>query len=325
MSLLSRAAAALLASAGIAAATAPALAADAYPSRPVRLIVPFPPGGSTDMVARIVVQKFAEKLGQTVYIENRGGASGMIGTAEAARSAPDGYTLLIVFDSHATNQHLYKDIPYDTFKSFDAITLMTTSPMLLTTAKNFAPRTVPDMIAHGKAQPERVTYGSSGTGTSNHLHALAFADQAGFAATHVPYKGGGPMTLAVMSGEVNYVVATVAGVLEQVRTGQLNAVAIGSKTRIPQLPDTPTVDQYLPGYEANSWIGLMGPAGMDKQVLKKVHDAMTQALADPEVNKKLSSGGFQVVGSTPEAFLDKVKQESDKMGALIAKRHIKVE
>jgi tripartite-type tricarboxylate transporter receptor subunit TctC len=324
MIFFSRAAAALLA-AGAMLAAGPAVSADAYPARAVRLIVPFPPGGSTDMVARIVAPKFAEKLGQTVFIENRGGASGMIGSAEAARAAPDGYTLLIVFDSHATNQHLYKDIPYDTFKAFDPVMLLTTSPMLLATAKNFAPRTVADMIAYGKANPEKTTYGSSGVGTSNHLHALAFADRAGFSATHVPYKGGGPMTLAVVAGEVNYVVATVGGVLGHVRAGQLNAVAIGSKQRISQLPDTPTVDQFLPGYEATSWVGLMAPAGVNKQILDKVHQAMKQALADPAVNEKLTSNGFQVVGGTPEAFGDKIKNDYTVMGELIAKRHIKVE
>lgn len=306
-------------------AAAPAAFADTYPSKPVRLIVPFPPGGSTDMVARIVVQKFSEKLGQTVFIDNRGGASGMIGTAEAARAEPDGYTLLIVFDSHATNPYLYKSLKYDTFTSFDYITLMTTSPVLLVTPKSFPPSTVPELIAYAKARPGELTYGSSGTGTSNHLNALAFADKAGITATHVPYKGGGPMTTAVIAGEVNYVVGTVAGVLQQVRAGQLKALAVGSKKRIPQLPDTPTVDEFLPGYDANSWIGLMAPKGLPKDVLKKVHDAMVQALADPEVNDKLSSGSFEVVGSTPAAFVEKVKRESDTLGKLIQTRGIKVE
>lgn len=278
------------------------------------------------MVARIVVQKFSEKLGQTVLIINRSGASGMIGTAEAARAEPDGYTLLMVFDSHAANHHLYKkNLKYDPFKSFDYITLMTSSPMLLTTAKSFAPNTVPELIAYAKAHPGEVTYGSSGTGTSNHLNALSFADQAGFVATHVPYKGGGPMTTAIVAGEVNYVVATVAGVLQQVRAGQIKALAIGSKQRIPQLPNTPTIDEFLPGYEATSWHGLMAPAGVPKDILNKVHTAMIQALADPEVNQKLTSQSFQVVGSTPSAFVDKVKRESEVLGKLIRDRDIKVE
>ena len=296
-----------------------------YPNRPVQLIVPFPPGGSTDIVARHVVQKFSEKLGQAVLVINRGGASGMIGTAEVARAEPDGYTLLVVFDSHATNHHLYKNLKYDPFKSFDYITLMTTSPVLLTAAKNFAPNTVPELIAHGKARPGEINYGSSGTGTSNHLNALSFADRAGIVATHVPYKGGGPMTTAIVAGEINYVVATVGGVLQHVRAGQLKPLAVASKQRIAQLPNTPTIDEYLPGYEANSWIGLMAPAGMRKDVLDKVHAAMTQALADPEVNGKLTSQGFQVIGSAPGVFLEKVKQESETLGKLIRDRNIAVE
>jgi tripartite-type tricarboxylate transporter receptor subunit TctC len=299
--------------------------AQTYPSKPVRLIVPFPPGGSTDIVARIVVQKFSEKLGQNVYIDNKGGASGMIGTAEAARAEPDGYTLLIVFDSHATNHHLYPNLKYDTFKSFDYITLMTVAPVLLTSPKSFPVNTTSELIAYAKARPGVVTYGSSGTGTSNHLNALVFADRAGFTATHVPYKGGGPMTNAVVIGEVNYVVGTVGGLLPHVRSGMLKPLGIGSKQRIPQLPDTPTIDEILPGYEVNSWIGLVAPAGVPKDVLTKVHTAMVQTLQDPEVNQKLTGISFQVVGSTPAAFLEKVRRESDVMGKLIQTRGIKVE
>lgn len=317
--LLAGVAAALLTATSLASASGP------YPSKPVRLIVPFPPGGSTDIVARIVVQKFSEKLGGTVFIDNKGGASGMIGTAEAARAEPDGHTLLIVFDSHATNQYLYKNLKYDTFKSFDYVTLMTVSPVLLTTPKSFAPNSVQELIAFAKAKPGSVTYGSSGTGTSNHLNALTFAERAGITAIHVPYKGGGPMTNAVVSGEVNYVVGTVGGLLPHVRSGALKPLAIGSKRRIPQLPDTPTVDEILPGYEANSWIGLVAPAGLPKDVLAKVQTAMVQALADPDVNQRLTSISFQVVGSTPAAFTDMVKRESEQMGKLIDTRGIKVE
>jgi len=301
------------------------LAADGYPSKPVRLIVPFPPGGSTDLVARAVVQKFSEKLGQTVYVENKGGASGMIGSAEAARADPDGHTLLIVFDSHATNHHLYKGIRYDTFKDFDYVTLMTTSPMLLATPKSFASNSIAEMIAYGKQNPGKITYGSSGTGTSNHLNALSFADAAGIETLHVPYKGGGPMTVAIVAGEIDYVVATVGGVLPHVQSGALKPLGIGSKGRIPQLPDTPAIDEVLPGYGAESWIGLAAPAGLPKSVLEKVHGAMKETLADPAVMESLTSRGFNVVGSSPADFYAKVKTESDRLGALIRDRGIKVE
>ncbi len=311
--------------AGALACATPWAAANTYPSKPVRLIVPFPPGGSANLVARIVVQKFSEKLGQTVLIENKGGASGMIGTAEAARAEPDGYTLLIVFDSHATNHHLYQNLKYDTFKSFDYVTLMTVAPVLLTTPKSFPPNSVPELIAYAKARPGHVTFGSSGTGTSNHLNAMIFAEMAGIQATHVPYKGGGPMGNALLASEINYVVGTIGSMLPMVRSGRAKALAVGSKQRDPQLPNTPTVDEFLPGYQANSWLGLVAPAGLPKDVLNKVHSAMLQTLADPEVNQKLTSIGFQVVGSTPAAFLEKVRRESDSMGRLIQTRGIKVE
>jgi tripartite-type tricarboxylate transporter receptor subunit TctC len=317
--------AALLAVAGALVCSAPVAAADNYPSKPVRLVVPFPPGGSTDLVARAIVQKFSEKLGGNVFVENKGGASGMIGSAEAARADPDGYTLLIVFDSHSTNPHLYKGIRYDTFKAFDYITLLTTSPVLLATSKSFPPNSLAELIDYGKQNPGKVTYGSSGTGTSNHLNALAFADLAGFEALHVPYKGGGPMTVAIVAGEINYIVGTVGGVLPHVRSGALKPLGIGSKQRIPQLPDTPAINEVLPGYEAESWIGLVAPAGLPKAIFDKVHTAMVQTLADPEVKESLTSKGFNVIGSTPQVFYDKVKTEHDRLGKLIESRGIKVE
>jgi tripartite-type tricarboxylate transporter receptor subunit TctC len=299
--------------------------ADDYPNRNVRLIVPFPPGGSVDYVARIVGQKFSEYLGQPVIIDNKGGASGSIGAMEASKAKPDGYTLLMVFDSHAVNHHLYKKLQYDTFKSFDYITLMVTSPMLLATAKSFAPNTVPEMISYAKGRQVELTYGSAGTGSSNHLNALAFSDRAGIGSTHVPYKGGGPMLTAVLSGEVDFVITTMPVILSQVKAGRVKALAIGSKTRVPQLPDTPAISEYLPGYEATSWIGLAGPAGLPQEVRIKIRNAMVKALDAPEVKNKLSSDGFQIIASTPEAFTAKVQSESDTLGKLIDKRQVKVE
>jgi tripartite-type tricarboxylate transporter receptor subunit TctC len=299
--------------------------ADDYPNRPVRLIVPFPPGGSVDYIARIVVQKFSEQLGQSVIIENKGGASGSIGSAEVAKSKPDGYTLLMVFDSHAVNHHLYK-LPYDTFKSFDYLSEMVSAPMLLATAKSFPPNSVPEMIAYAKTRPDGLNYGSAGTGSSNHLNGLAFAERAGIKALHIPYKGGGPMLTATMAGEVDFVITTMPVILAQVREGgKLKALAVSSKKRVSQLPDTPTIAEALPGYEASSWIGLMAPAGLPKDVSAKVQNAMKKALNTPELKNRLTSEGFQIIAGTPEAFVAKVRTESDSLGKLIEKRNIKVE
>lgn len=316
---------ALVFSAGAMLAAAGMASADNYPSRTIRMVVPFPPGGSVDYIARIVVPKFAEQIGQTVIIDNRGGASGSIGTAEVAKANPDGYTLLMVFDSHAVNHHLYK-LPYDTFKSFDYLSQLVSAPMLLATSKTFRPNSVAEMIAYAKSRPDGITYGSSGTGGSNHLDALAFADSAGINAMHVPYKGGGPMITAAMAGEVDYIVTTMPVVLGQVKeSGKLKALAVTSKARVPQLPDTPTVAETLPGYEASSWIGMMAPAGLPKDVSLKIQAAMKKALDTPEVKNRLISEGFHIIGSTPEAFLETMRAESDVMGKLVQQRNIKVE
>jgi tripartite-type tricarboxylate transporter receptor subunit TctC len=299
--------------------------ADEYPNRPVKLIIPFPPGGSVDFVARIVGQKFSEQMGQPVVLENKGGASGSIGAAEVAKAKPDGYTLLMVFDSQAVNQYLYK-LPFDTFSSFDYITEMVSAPMLLATAKGAPFNTAPELISYAKSRPGGVTYGSSGTGGSNHLNALSFAEKAGINALHIPYKGGGPMLTATMSGEVDYVVTTMPIIMTQVKDGgKLKALAVSSKTRVPQFPNLPTIAETLPGYEASSWIGLVAPAGLPKDVQTKVLNAMRSTLESPEIKNRLTTDGFQVIASSPAAFLAKVKGESDSLGKLIMSKQIKVE
>jgi len=299
--------------------------ADEYPNRPVKLIIPFPPGGSVDFVARIVGQKFSEQMGQPVVLENKGGASGSIGAAEVAKAKPDGYTLLMVFDSQAVNQYLYK-LPFDTFTSFDYITEMVSAPMLLATAKGAPFNTAPELIAYAKSRPNGVTYGSSGTGGSNHLNALSFAEKSGINALHIPYKGGGPMLTATMSGEVDYVVTTMPIIMTQVKDGgKLKALAVSSKTRVPQFPNLPTIAETLPGYEASSWIGLVAPAGLPKDVQTKVLNAMRSTLESPEIKNRLTTDGFQVIASSPAAFLAKVKAESDSLGKLIMSKQIKVE
>lgn len=299
--------------------------ANDYPNRPVKLIIPFPPGGSVDYVARIIGQKFSEQMGQSVVLENKGGASGSIGAAEVAKAKPDGYTLLMVFDSQAVNQYLYK-LPYDTFTSFDYITEMVSAPMLLATAKSAPFNTTPELIAYAKSRPNGVTYGSSGTGGSNHLNALGVADKAGINALHVPYKGGGPMLTAAMAGEVDYVVTTMPVIMSQIKDGgKLKALAVSSKARVSQFPNLPTIGESLPGYEASSWIGLVGPAGLPKDVQNKVFTAMKNTLESPEIKSRLTADGFQVIASTPAAFLSKVRSESETIGKLIISKQIKVE
>jgi len=296
---------------------APCIAlAQAYPAKPIRLIVPFPAGGTTDLIARMVQAKFQEHLGQTLIIENRGGAGGSIGAAEVAKAPPDGYTLLMVFDTHAVNHHLYKMAP-DPFKTLEHICLMVTSPSSLVVVTSFAPNNMRDLVAHAKANPDIVTYATAGPGSSNHLAALLFERYAGVRMTHVPYKGGGPMIQALLGQQVNIAFMSTPLILPHIKSGKVKAIAVGGKSRIAQLPDVPTLSETFPGFEQTSWFGILAPAGTPKDVIARVHRDTVRTLQAPEVRSKLLDQGFDVVGSTPEEFLRFVQAESDKLGKLI--------
>jgi tripartite-type tricarboxylate transporter receptor subunit TctC len=299
--------------------------AQKYPDRPVRLIVPFPPGGSVDFIARAIGPRLAQELGQPVVIENKGGASGTIGTAEVARAKPDGYTLLMVFDSHAANAHLYKGLKYDTFDSFEYVSLLVTAPMLVMGSTKVPASSLPEFIAHAKAHPRTVTYGSSGVGTSNHLYPMLLSDRAQIDTIHVPYKGGGPMLADLLGGQIDFVIATLPTVVQQVKAGQAKALAIASASRVPQLPNVPTVGETLPGFEAWSWIGLLAPAGTPKEIVDQVNRAAKRALESPEVNGRLTGDGFMVLATTPGDFRQRVQQESVRLGKLIRDKNVKVE
>ncbi len=295
-----------------------------YPAKPVRLIVPFPPGGSVDYVARAISQKFSEYMGQNVIVDNRGGASGTIGTYEAARAAPDGYTLLLVFDSHAVNGSLY-DIKYDTFKSFDYVSLIGTMPMALVTSRKSGLTSLKAVIDTAKAEPGKINYGSSGVGGSNHLQPVAFARQAGVKLMHVPYRGGGPMITALLGGEVDMIIGSLPTVIQYAKTGQANVVAIGSPEHLPQLPNVPPIGSAVPGYVAQSWIGMMVPKGVPAPIFEHVQAALRKTLADPAVKVKMEGDGFQIVNSSPAEFEDRVRRESTRWAEIIKAENIKVD
>jgi tripartite-type tricarboxylate transporter receptor subunit TctC len=298
--------------------------AQGYPAKPVRMIVPFPPGGTTDLIARIVQPKFQELMGQPVLIENRAGAGGSVGAAEAAKAAPDGYTLLMVFDTHAVNHHIFKMAP-DPFKELEHISLMVTSPSALVAVTSFAPSSIRDIVAYAKANPERVTYSTPGSGSSNHLAALLFEQVAGIRLTQVAYKGGGPMVQALLGQQVNITFMSMPLILPHIRSGKVKGIATGGKTRAAQLPDLPTFSEAYPGFEQISWFGILGPRGLPKQVSTKVHGEMTRALRTPEVGQRLTEQGFDIVASSPEEFLRFVQAESDKLGKLIRDNKIVAE
>ena len=306
-------------------ALAPCLAlAQAYPTKPVRLIVPFPPGGTTDLIARMVQAKFQEFIGTQVLIENRGGAGGSIGAGEAARSAPDGYTLLMVFDTHAVNHHLYKEAP-DPFKTLDHLMLMVTSPSTLVAASSFAPVNLRELVQSAKADAGKVTYATAGAGSSNHMGALLLEQYAGIRMTHIPYKGGGPMVQALLGNQVDICLMSTPLILPHIQAGKVKAIAVGGKQRLAQLPDVPTLAETYPGFEQVSWFGLLTPVGVPKEISARIHRDMARTLQVPEVRQRLTERGFEVLASSPEEFLRFVRAESDKLGKLIRDSGIKVE
>jgi len=298
--------------------------AQTYPAKPVRLIVPFPPGGTTDLIARIVQPKWQELVGQPVLIENKGGAGGSIGAAEAAKAAPDGYTLLMVFDTHAVNHHLYKQAP-DPFKTLEHLMLMVTSPSTLVAVQNFAPTNLREVVERAKAEAGRVTYATAGAGSSNHLGALLLEQHAGIRMTHVPYKGGGPMIQALLGNQVDICLMSTPLILPQIQAGKVKAIAVGGRQRLAQLPNVPTLAETYPGFEQISWFGLLAPAGLPREVAARVHRDMARTLETPEVRQRLTERGFDVVVSSPAEFLRFVQAESEKLGKLIRDNKIVVE
>ena len=295
-----------------------------YPNKPVRIIVPLPPGGTTDLIARIIQPKLAEHLAQQVLIENRSGAAGSIGAAEVARSSPDGYTLLMVFDTHAINHYLYKAAP-DPFKTLEHISLMVTSPSSLVAVTSFAPGSLRELVAHAKANPDRVTYATPGSGSSNHLAALLLEQYAGIKMTQVAYKGGGPMIQALLGQQVDISFLSTPLILPHIKSGKVKPIAVGGRSRIAQLPDVPTLAETYPGFEQISWFGILAPAGTPKDVLARVHRDTVRTLQVPEVHQRLVELGFDVVASSPEEFLRFVRAESDELGTLIRDSNIQIE
>ena len=306
--------------------SAPAAAlAQTFPSKPVRVVVPYPAGGTTDLVARIVTPVLAESLGQPVLVENKAGAGGTIGTAEAARAAPDGHTVLVVFDNHAVNHHLYKNLPYDPLKAFEPVSLMVQSPLLLVGATSFPPANVAELVEYAKANRGKVAFGSTGTGNSGHLAALLLAQRGGYEALHVPYKGGAPLINDLLGGQVGFAFISMPLVAPQVRGGKLKALGLAGRERAPQLPQVPTVADTLAGFEAQSWVGMLVPAGTPQPVVARLASETAKALARPDLRERLAGQGFIVVGSTPADFGTYIRAESDKWGKVIRDLNVTLE
>ena len=308
------------------AATSIALA-QAWPSRTIRLIVPFPPGGGNDVIARVVAQKLGERLGQPVVVENRAGANGIVGLQALMQAPPDGHTIAVgAAGPLAVNPSLYDKLPYDPLKDFAPITNMVNFPLLLVTHPSVPAKTTRELVALAKAQPGKLYYSSPGSGNSGHLAGELFNTAAGVKTVHVPYKGQGPALADLLAGQVQMLYSSIPSVLPHVQQKQLNAIAVGSAKRVPSLPDIPTIaESGVPGYEAYSWVGMIAPAGTPREVIARLNREIVEILKQKDVAEKLNAQGALPVGDTPEQFGAYIKAEIEKWGAVVRSSNIKAE
>jgi tripartite-type tricarboxylate transporter receptor subunit TctC len=297
--------------------------AQTYPNRPIRLVIPYPAGGTTDGVARLVMPKVSQALGQQVVIDNRPGASGTIGEGIVAKAAPDGYTLLMVFDSHAVNPSLYKKLPYDSFADLTPISLLVTAPVYLVVPLASPANSVKELIALAKAKPGKLNYGSSGPGTSNHMAAELFKVAAGVDIVHIPYKGGAPATLAILAGEIDMIFGSAWYAVPLINGGKVKALAVAAAKRTAVLPAVPTLsEQGIAHIEMNAWVGLLAPARTPKPIVARWNAEVAKALKSPDVVKMLSDQGVSEVASSPEAFGKFIHSEAERWGKLVRDQNI---
>jgi tripartite-type tricarboxylate transporter receptor subunit TctC len=305
---------------------APGAHAQAYPSKPVTLIVPYLAGGPADVAARIVAQGLAERLGQPVVVINRPGAGGNIGHEAIAQSPADGYTIGIGGSTTGTNVGLYPTLPYDPLKSFAPISMHYRDTNILVVHPTSPIRSVADLVALAKSKPGELTFASSGNGTTTHLSGELFNRMAGVRITHVPYKGVPPAVADVMGGQVTMMFGSAAVLAPQIRAGKLKAVAVTSLKRLPAFPDLPTVAEAgLPGFEATGWTGLMAPAATPPALVQRLNREVVAVLASPEGRSKLEAQGFEVAPSTPDEMLALIRSDIDKWGGLFRSLGTKVE
>ncbi|MBK9607146.1 MAG: tripartite tricarboxylate transporter substrate binding protein [Betaproteobacteria bacterium] len=286
----------------------------AYPARPIRLVVPFPPGGAVDFYARVVQQPLSEALGQQLVIDNKAGASGMVGAEIVAKSPPDGYTLLLGnIASLAINVGLYAKMPYDPLKDLTPIVRTVDVNYVLVVHPSVPANTVPELVAYAKANPGKLSYGSAGSGSLPHLGTELFKAQTGIDMLHVPYKGGGPMVTDLLGGTVQVVIGDQANLMPHVQSGKLRALAVATSKRSPNFPNLPTIaESGLAGYDSTAWQGLAGPAGLPPDVVKRLNEAFNAVMAMPAVREKLTGGGLEVVGGPPEQFARFIAAEITK-------------
>src|SRR5436190_6836454 len=301
------------------------VSAQSWPQKPVKFIVPFPPGGATDISARLLAQKLGEIWGQTVVIENRGGAGGGVGAAEAARAAPDGYTLFYPSGSVVTaNQHIYAKMNYDPEKDFVPVTKIVSGPQVLVVPANSPYKTVKGLIDAAKAQPDKLTFGHAGIGAQTHLAAENFVNSAKINAVAVPYKGEGPALTGLVGGDTTFAVTNVAAAIGHINSGRLRALGVTSKTEFPQLPGVPAIAKTLPGFENTGWFGIVAPTGTPKEIIQKIYRDSRKALESSELRARLYVQGLAPVGDTPEEMGRAMREETQLWARVVRERKIEV-
>ena len=309
----------LVATGLVAAALAPALDAFAqYPTRPVRLVVAYPPGGPVDIVARTLGQAMAAPLGQPVVIDNRAGASGIIGTEHVARAAPDGYTLLLTSTPLTIQESLYKKLPYSALRDFTYVAAAGTGPQMLVVHEAVPAQNLRELIALAKAQPGKLNFASPGAGGANHLAAEMLKTMAGIEATHVPYKGFAPAEADLLGGRITFMFSSLPAAMQHVRTGRLRAIGVTSVQRARSAPDVPTLAEAgLPGFEVSSWYGVVGPAAMPQDVIMKINAAVNTALESATMKERLATLGVEAPPSTPDQYAEFIRRDIGKWAKVV--------
>ena len=289
----------------------------AYPTKPVRVIIVFPPGGSNDVTGRIVFSKMNEIVKQNFVIENRGGAAGTIGAAVVAQSEGDGYTLMVQSATHIANAHLYKKLPYDTLGDFIGITALARQVGMLVVHPSLPVKSVKEFIALAKKRPGDIVYGSAGNGSYVHLTMALLTSMTGTKMTHVPYKGGGPVNIAIASGEVQAVIGTIASLVPNLKANRIRPLGVTSEKRTTQFPDVPAIAETVPGYEFTAWVGCFAPKGTPRPIIDQLNGWLRKALADPGVASKLSAQTLDPMPMSPEEFAARLKSDYDKYGKVV--------
>lgn len=299
--------------------------AQPYPSRLIRIVVPLPPGGSNDVVARMIAEKLTASLGQPAVVENRAGASGNIATEFVARSAPDGYTLLMANTAHVINPSLFARLPYDPIRDFAPVALTTSVHFALVVHPSLPASSVKAFIALARAQPGRVTYASAGNGAPHHLAMELLQSTTGTKLTHVPYKGAGQFVPALVGGEVVSVIGAINSLLPHVRSGRLRALGMAGPHRTPLLPEVPAIAETLPGFVLDNWGGVLAPAGTPRGIIERLNVEIVRALREPQLRDALVAQGIEVTPSTPEAFQDLMRSHLAKWSRVVAAAGVKLE